>query len=137
VTVRDLPVLNALLNGLSACLLAFAYAAVKSGRIQMHRALMLGALAASTLFLVSYLVYHANAGHVVFQGRGAIRAAYFAILLTHTVLAVVNVPLIARAFFLAWRGRFEEHARLAAWVWPSWMYVSVTGVLVYWMLYRL
>ena len=136
-TVRDLPALNALLNGASACFLAFAYAAVKSGRIQTHRTLMLCALASSAVFLASYLVYHSIAGHVAFQGRGAIRAVYFTILLTHTVLAVVNVPLIARTLFLAWRGRFEEHSRLAAWVWPSWMYVSMTGVLVYWMLYRL
>ena len=137
-SIADLPALNALLNGSSAFLLVLAYAAVKSGRIQTHRALMLGALACSIIFLGSYLFYHAHAGHVRFQGHGpALRALYLAILLSHTVLAVVNVPLIARTLFLAWRERFDEHRRLSAWVWPSWMYVSVTGVVVYWMLYRL
>ena len=136
-TITRLPALNALLNASSAILLVLAYAAVKSGRIQIHRALILCALATSAVFLTCYLIYHAHAGHVRFQGHGLVRMVYLAILLTHTVLAVVNVPLILRALFLAWRGRYEEHRRLAVWVWPSWMYVSVTGVVVYWMLYRL
>ena len=137
-SIGQLPAANALLNGSSAFLLLLAYAAVKSGRIQTHRALMLGALACSMIFLGSYLFYHAHAGHVRFQGHGAaLRALYLAILLSHTVLAVLNVPRIGRTLYLAWRERYEEHRRLAAWVWPSWMYVSVTGVGVYWMLYRL
>lgn len=136
-TIGQLPALNALLNGTSALLLALAYAAVKSGRIQIHRALMLCALATSTVFLTSYLIYHAHVGHVRFQGHGLLKITYFSILLTHTVLAIVNVPLIVRTLYLAWKERFEEHRRLAAWVWPSWMYVSLTGVVVYWMLYRL
>ena len=136
-TLAQLPQINALLNGICAVLLALAYAAVKSGRIQTHRALMLAALACSVLFLGSYLYYHAHVGHVRFRGQGPIRVAYFAILLSHTFLAVLNLPLIAWTLYLAWRERFSEHRRLASWVWPSWMYVSVTGVVVYWMLYRL
>lgn len=135
--IRTLPALNACANAFSAVLLVCGYIAVRSERIKAHRALMLGALSASLFFLVSYLAYHAMAGAVRFQGRGPIRPFYFAILVSHTSLAAINVPLILRAAYLAWRGRFEDHRRLARWVWPSWMYVSVTGVAVYWMLYRL
>jgi putative membrane protein len=135
--IHNLPLLNAGLNALSALLLALGYAAIRSGRVQVHRALMLTALATSTIFLISYLTYHAIVGNVLFQGQGPIRTVYFTILISHTILAVLNVPLILRVVYLAWRERFEEHRRLARWVWPSWMYVSVTGVVVYWMLYRL
>jgi uncharacterized membrane protein YozB (DUF420 family) len=98
---------------------------------------MLAALACSAAFLVSYLYYHAQVGSVRFQKTGPIRAAYLSILLTHTVLAVAMLPLILRALFLAWKERFEEHRRAARWALPIWGYVSVTGVVVYWMLYRL
>lgn len=135
--IHALPALNAWLNATSALLLVFGYAAIRSGRVQIHRVLMLCALASSALFLISYLIYHAVVGNVRFQGQGAIRTVYFAILISHTFLATINVPLILRVVYLAWRERFEEHRRLARWVWPSWMYVSVTGVVVYWMLYKL
>ena len=133
--IRELPALNACLNALSAVLLGLGYAAIRRGRVQVHKTLMLCALASSALFLTSYLVYHAVVGNVRFQGQGPIRIVYFAILISHTFLATINVPLILRVVYLALRGRFEDHRRLARWVWPSWMYVSVTGVIVYWMLY--
>lgn len=135
-TIQELPALNALLNGSCAFLLALGYAAARSKRFQAHRILMLCALAVSAMFLSSYLLYHSIVGNVRFRGQGWIRPVYFSILISHTTLAVVNVPLILRAVYLAWRERFAEHRRLAVWVWPSWMYVSVTGVVVYWMLYR-
>ncbi|MBI3549524.1 MAG: DUF420 domain-containing protein [Elusimicrobia bacterium] len=136
-TYSSLPAVNAVLNASSAVLLLLGYALIRAGRVAAHRAAMGSALAVSAVFLASYLVYHAKVGSVRYQGGGPLRAVYFAILITHTVLAVVNVPLIARTVYLAWRERFEEHKRLARWTFPSWLYVSVTGVVVYWMLYRL
>lgn len=135
--VKDLPAVNAFLNGSAAVLLASGYAAIRAGRRGLHKRLMLAAASVSAAFLVSYLLYHWHAGSVRFQGTGRARVLYFAILVSHTVLATLNVPLILRALYLALRGRFEEHRRLARWLWPSWMYVSVTGVVVYVMLYRL
>jgi uncharacterized membrane protein YozB (DUF420 family) len=132
-----LPTLNALLNALSAFFLALGFFFIKRGRVPAHRAAMGAALASSAAFLTSYLYYHAQVGHVRFTGTGWIRPVYFFILLTHTVLAVVIVPLIVGAVTLALRGRFERHKAWARWAWPLWMYVSVTGVVVYWMLYRL
>lgn len=136
-TVRDLPALNAVLNALSAGLLAYGYARIRRGDIAGHRRAMISALVSSAVFLTSYLVYHAHVGSVRFQGVGTIRVAYFTILLTHTVLAVVIVPLILMTLVRALRGRFEAHRRLARWTLPLWAYVSVTGVVIYWMLYRL
>lgn len=98
---------------------------------------MLAAFACSSLFLACYLWYHAHAGHVAFQRTGAVRAVYFAILLSHTVLAAVVLPLVLRALYLAAKGRFQEHRRAARWAFPVWLYVSATGVVVYWMVYRL
>jgi uncharacterized membrane protein YozB (DUF420 family) len=98
---------------------------------------MLAAVGSSTLFLTSYVVYHAQAGSVRFQGQGPVRTLYFSILLTHTVLAAAIVPLVAVTLARAWRGRFERHRRLARLTLPLWAYVSVTGVVIYWMLYRL
>lgn len=95
------------------------------------------AFVVSTVFLISYLAYHARAGATRFTGTGPIRSVYFSILITHTILAALIVPLILRTIFLAMGNRFEEHRRWARWTWPLWMYVSVTGVVVYWMLYRL
>ena len=132
-----LPALNAALNATSAVLLVAGYRCIRSGRIRAHTACMLGACLVSTLFLASYLVYHARVGSVRFLGVGWVRPVYFAVLLSHTVLAVVIVPLILRTLLLAARRRFAEHTALARWTLPLWLYVSVTGVLVYWMLYHL
>ena len=136
-TLRDLPTLNAVLNAASAGLLALGYVLVRRGRRRAHQAVMQAALACSALFLVSYLTYHAQVGSVRFQGQGPVRTAYFAILISHTVLAVVIVPLAIVTFVRARRGRFDRHRAIARVTLPLWAYVSVTGVVVYWMLYRL
>ena len=136
-TVRDLPTLNALLNAMSAALLVAGWVLIRRGRQEAHRRAMLGAVACSTLFLVSYLVYHAQVGSVRFQGQGLIRTVYFAILLTHTVLAAAIVPLVLVTLVRALRQRFDAHRRLARITFPLWAYVSVTGVVIYVMLYRM
>jgi uncharacterized membrane protein YozB (DUF420 family) len=136
-SLHDLPALNASLNALSAVLLLLGYACIRRRRIAAHRAFMLAAVTSSTLFLVSYLVYHFQVGSVRFRGEGTIRTVYLAILASHTVLAVVVVPLVLTALYRAWKGRFEDHRRIARVTLPIWAYVSVTGVVVYWMLYRL
>lgn len=129
--------MNAALNGLSATLLAAGYAAIRRRNIPLHRRLMLGAVTASATFLVSYLYYHAHAGVTRFAGTGAARPAYFAVLLTHTTLAAVIVPLVVVTVYRALRERFASHRRIARWTLPLWLYVSVTGVVVYTMLYHL
>jgi putative membrane protein len=136
-TVRDLPALNAVLNASCAMLLLLGWLLIRRGRREAHRRVMIAALAASALFLTSYLVYHAQVGSVRFQGRGAVRTLYFAILISHTILAVCIVPLVAITVTHALRQRFDRHRRLARVTLPLWAYVSVTGVVVYWMLYRL
>jgi uncharacterized membrane protein YozB (DUF420 family) len=136
-TVTDLPALNAVLNASSAFLLATGYVLIRRGRRDAHKRVMLAALVSSALFLTSYLVYHAQVGSVRFRGQGAVRTLYFTILLTHTVLAVAIVPLVATTLVPALRGRFDRHRRLARITLPLWAYVSVTGVVIYWMLYRL
>ena len=135
-TLRDLPTLNALLNGTSAALLVTGWLLIRAGRRDAHRRAMTAALACSVLFLVSYLAYHAQVGSVRFTGTGTVRTVYFVILLTHTVLAAVVAPLAVITFLLARKGRLETHRRLARWTLPLWLYVSVTGVAVYVMLYR-
>lgn len=135
--LRHLPTLNASLNALAAGLLLLGYAAIRSGRREVHRRLMLAALCTSAAFLASYLVYHFQVGSVRFTGQGTVRAAYLSILLTHTVLAAASVPLVGATLFKALSGRFESHRRWARWTLPVWAYVSVTGVVIYWMLYRL
>jgi uncharacterized membrane protein YozB (DUF420 family) len=137
VTVRDLPALNALLNATSAVLLFLGWRLIRRGRREAHRRAMLAAVACSTLFLVSYLVYHAQVGSVRFQGQGAIRTVYFTILISHTILAVAVVPLVLVTLVRALQARFDRHRRLARITFPIWCYVSITGVIVYWMLYRL
>jgi uncharacterized membrane protein YozB (DUF420 family) len=134
--VTDLPALNATLNALSATLLAVGYTMIRQRRIAAHRAFMLSAFASSTLFLVSYTVYHAQAGSRLFPGHGAIRAVYFTILISHVVLAAAVLPLAIVTLSRGLRGRYAAHARLARWTLPVWLYVSVTGVAVYLMLYR-
>lgn len=136
-TTSDLPPLNAALNALSAALLATGYALIRAGRRRAHRTCMLAAFVSSTFFLASYLAYHYQVGSVRFEGTGLGRAAYFAILLSHTTLAAAMVPLILVTLVRALGQRFEAHRRIARWTLPIWAYVSVTGVVIYWMLYRL
>jgi putative membrane protein len=136
VHVSDLPAVNATLNSISAVLLATGYVLIRQRRWRAHMRVMIAALVSSTLFLTCYLVYHAHVGSKHFPGTGAARTIYLTILLTHTVLAA-TVPFFA-GFLVwnAWRRRFDRHRRIARWGLPIWLYVSVTGVVVYWMLYR-
>lgn len=135
--VRDLPALNALLNTTSAVLLVTGYRLIRAGRREAHRRAMTAALVVSALFLTSYLVYHAQVGSVKFQKTGWIRPFYFSILISHTILAACVAPMALVTVWRAWKGRFDRHRRLARITLPLWLYVSVTGVLVYLMLYRL
>jgi uncharacterized membrane protein YozB (DUF420 family) len=135
--ISDLPLLNASLNATSAVLLTTGYILIKRGNVRRHKAMMISACVVSTLFLTSYVIYHANAGSKPFTGRGAIRVVYFAILLTHVLLAAAIVPLVLVTLARGLRARFDAHVRIARWTFPIWLYVSVTGVLVYLMLYRL
>jgi putative membrane protein len=139
--VAALPLVNACLNMLSAGLLIAGFAFIRRRRIAAHVACMLGALVVSTLFLLSYVTYHYHAGSRPFTGQGWIRIVYFALLITHVVLAAVIVPLALATIYRGWRavGRFvpfDRHVRLARWTLPLWLYVSITGVLVYWLLYH-
>ena len=129
--------LNASLNGTSAILLAGGYAAIRSGKIAVHKAFMISAFAVSSVFLISYLVYHARVGSVHFQGQGWIRPAYFVLLGSHTILAAVIVPMILITLRRAWLEQFDRHRLIARWTLPLWFYVSVTGVIVYFLLYHL
>ncbi|HEX6212724.1 MAG TPA: DUF420 domain-containing protein [Methylomirabilota bacterium] len=136
-TISDLPTLNAVLNGIAGTFLLAGYYFIRRGRIPAHRGAMLAAFATSTLFLVSYVIYHANAGSRPFPGQGMIRPLYFTILITHIVLAAAIVPLALVTLARGLRRDDARHRRLARWTWPIWMYVSVTGVVIYLMLYRL
>jgi uncharacterized membrane protein YozB (DUF420 family) len=131
------PALDASLNGASAVLLIVAHRMIKRGRIALHRTLMLTALTTSSLFLISYLYYHAHVGSVRFQGHGWSRPLYFSILISHTILAAAVVPLVIITLSRALRGRFDRHRVIARWTYPIWLYVSITGVVVYVMLYHL
>ena len=133
--LSSLPTLNAILNGTSAIFLLSGYWAIRKKLIQTHRYCMLAALSTSALFLISYLVYHYNAGSRPYEGEGAIRFVYFSILLSHTVLATVNVPLVGLTLVRALRKDFGRHRAVARWTLPIWLYVSVTGVAIYLMLY--
>lgn len=135
-TLADLPTLNAILNGTSAILLTIGWLLIRSGRWRQHRAVMITAFCTSVLFLISYLTYHASAGVKHFTGQGPIRTVYFTILITHTILAVVIVPLVLVTLSRALSSRFDRHRAIARWTLPLWMYVSVTGVVVYFMLYQ-
>ena len=136
-SISDLPTLNAILNSISAILLITGYSFIRRKNINAHRACMVGAFITSSVFLTSYLIYHFNVGSVKFQGQGAVRLLYFAILLTHTVLAITIVPMIFITIARALKGRFDRHRAIARWTFPLWLYVSVTGVVVYLMLYHL
>lgn len=135
--ISDLPALNATLNGISATFLLSGCLLIKRGRFESHRLCMLGALSASTLFLVSYVIYHANVGSRPFPGVGGIRIIYFGILVTHVVLAAAILPLALVTAARGLRAQYDRHVRVARWTFPLWLYVSVTGVLIDLMLYRM
>jgi len=136
-SVADLPALNASLNGVAALLLIAGYMFIKRRQIPAHRASMLAAVAASALFLISYVIYHANAGSKPFPGIGPVRVVYFVILVTHIVLAAAIVPMVLMTLSRALRESFDRHVSIARRTLPLWLYVSATGVVIYLMLYRL
>ena len=136
-TLSDLPAVNACLNGASTIFLIFGYIYIKKGRQDAHRNCMVSALITSTTFLSCYLVYHYFAGRTTFQNPQWFRPIYLVILLTHTVLAVVIVPMVLVTVIQAIRQRWESHKKIARWTWPIWMYVSVTGVVIYLLLYQI
>ncbi|MBM3833240.1 MAG: DUF420 domain-containing protein [Verrucomicrobia bacterium] len=136
-SLTDLPAVNACLNTLSTIFLSAGYFFIRRKRPIAHRNCMVSAFATSTLFLISYLVYHYNAGRTVFREPQWFRPIYLTILLTHTVLAVAIVPMILMTLHRAIKQRFELHKRIARWTWPLWMYVSVTGVIIYLLLYQI
>ena len=129
--------LNASLNGISAVLLACGYAAIRSGKMLVHKRFMLSAFWVSVAFLISYVIYHIRVGHVVFQGQGWIRPVYFALLLSHTALAIVIVPMILVTLRRALMEKYDKHRIIARWTLPLWFYVCVTGVIVYLMVYEI
>lgn len=128
---------NACLNGASAVLLAAGYIAIRRGKMAVHKRFMISAFAVSCVFLGSYLLYHYRVGHVLFQGQGWVRPFYFVLLTTHTILAIVIVPMILVTLRRAWLERFDRHRVIARWTLPLWFYVSVTGVIVYLMVYQI
>jgi putative membrane protein len=137
---EDLPSVNAALNGTSAVLLVMGYAAICRRKIIVHKTCMLSALAVSTVFLAFYLYYHfvvRGGKPTYFTGEGGIRLVYFAVLGSHTILAVMTAPLAIFTAYLGLRDRIDKHRRVARWTLPIWLYVSITGVVVYWMLYHL
>ena len=135
-TVHDLPAVNASLNALSGILLLIGYVLIRARRIQQHRACMIAAFAASSLFLICYVVYHAQVGSVRFTRQGFVRPLYYTILITHVTLAATVLPLAIITLSRGLKARYPQHRRIARWTLPVWMYVSVTGVLVYVLLYQ-
>ncbi|MGB2717318.1 MAG: DUF420 domain-containing protein [Vicinamibacterales bacterium] len=135
-TIADLPAVNASLNGLAAVLLLLGYREIRRGRMARHRAFMIAACITSTLFLASYVTYHAHAGSRPFMGQGSVRLVYFVILISHVILAAAILPLAVITLTRALRERFDRHRAIARWTLPIWLYVSVTGVVVYFMLYH-
>jgi uncharacterized membrane protein YozB (DUF420 family) len=135
-SIHNLPAVNASLNALSGVLLLIAYAHIRARRIERHRQFMIAAFSTSSLFLVCYLVYHAQVGSVPFPRHGFVRPLYFTILITHVTLAATVVPLALVTLSRGLKGRYPQHRRIARWTFPVWLYVSVTGVLVYVLLYQ-
>jgi uncharacterized membrane protein YozB (DUF420 family) len=135
--VRDLPAVNATLNATATVLLIYGYRLIRAGKREAHKKAMLAAFATSVVFLICYLIYHAQVGSVPFQKQGAIRTVYFAILITHVVLAAFVPVLAGVTLWRAFREQFARHRKIARWTFPIWLYVSVTGVIVYWMLYQM
>ncbi len=135
--ISDLPTINATLNTISAILLVIGYVQIRQRKIDTHKKCMLAAFGVSVLFLISYCIYHANVGSKSFTRQGWIRPIYFTILVSHIILAFTIVPLALRTLYLAWREKFDKHRRIAKITFPIWLYVSVTGVLIYLMLYQM
>jgi putative membrane protein len=135
-TLHDLPLVNACLNTATAFLLLAGWIQIKRGHKEAHKKIMVTAFCVSSVFLASYLIHKFTVGPKLFPMQGWVRTLYFFILIPHTILAVLNLPFILLAVWFAATGQFEKHKKLTPWVWPIWMYVSVTGVLVYLMLYR-
>ena len=136
-TYSDLPAVNATLNGISFAFLLSGYLFIRRNRRDAHRNCMIGALVMSALFLTSYVIYHLNVGSVPFRRTGWIRTVYFAILIPHVILAAAIVPMVLITVWRAWSKRFDKHRRIARWTLPLWMFVSITGVIVYVMLYQM
>jgi putative membrane protein len=136
-SVASLPLVNAILNAIATVLLINGYVAIRRRKIPVHRASMIAAFVTSTLFLISYVIYHAHAGSRPFPGRGTMRAVYFTILISHVVLAAAIPPLACLTLWRAYTKRFDRHVPIARWTLPLWLYVSVTGIVVYWMLYQM
>lgn len=134
-TVRDLPTVNATLNALSTVLLIYGYNLIRAGKREQHKRVMLSAFAVSTIFLICYLVYHYQVGSVPYQGQGLMRTVYFTILISHVILAALVPVLAILTFWRAFQERFDKHRKIAKITLPIWLYVSITGVLVYLMLY--
>lgn len=137
ISTSDLPAVNAVLNGMSALFLFSGYIAIRNRRVAVHRACMISAVGVSALFLTFYLYYHYHAGSTRFTGQGWVRPLYFTILISHTILAATVVPLVTVTVYRALKRDFARHRRIARWTWPVWMYVSITGIIVYLMLYQL
>ena len=135
--VTALPAVNACLNSISTLLLTAGYIFIRRGQVQRHRLAMTGAFVTSCVFLTCYLIYHSQAGSMPFTKQGWVRPVYFAILISHIILAAAIVPLALITLYNAWRERFDKHRRIARWTWPVWMYVSITGVVIYLMLYQM
>ncbi len=136
-SIASLPLVNATLNGIAAVLLVTGYVCIRRGRRDAHRRAMLAAFATSVLFLICYVIYHAQAGSRPFTGQGPIRTVYFTILISHIILAALTPVLAGLTLWRGLQGRFDRHVRLARWTLPIWLYVSVTGIAVYWMLYQM
>ncbi len=136
-SVLMLPAVNALLNSISALFISIGYVMIRQRKVMAHRACMIAAFITSTFFLISYLIYHYYHGATSFSAQGIARIVYFSILISHTILAVVIVPLILLTFYRAFRDQVAKHQRIARWTLPLWLYVSVTGVIVYLMLYQI
>jgi uncharacterized membrane protein YozB (DUF420 family) len=134
--VTDLPTVNAGLNATAAVLIGTGFYFIKQKNIRAHKVCMVAALAVSTLFLTSYVIYHYNVGSVRFTKQGWIRGVYFPLLISHVILAALVLPMVLRTTYLAFKGRFPQHVAIARWTFPVWMYVSITGVIVYVMLYH-
>ena len=137
ITISDLPTVNATLNTISTVLLTVGFFMIRRRKIIAHRNCMIAAFVVSGLFLTSYLIYHYHAGSTPFEGSGWIRFVYFAVLIPHIILAAAILPLALTTLYFALRKRFTKHRRIARWTLPIWLYVSVTGIIVYWMLYHL
>jgi putative membrane protein len=135
-SIRMLPALNAILNATSGILIIIGYVMIRRKKVAAHRACMIGAVSTSIIFLISYLIYHFNVGATRFVGTGWSRPFYFTVLISHTILAVTLVPFVIVTLRRALKGDFARHRKIARWTFPMWVYVSITGVIVYFMLYH-